>query len=81
MHLGVRGWELRDHPNVQFLWYEELRTNIRDTIQQLAAFLNIPMTGEAMDHLAQQLQVESCLWTNQQAVWFQMKNSYIVGEY
>ena len=59
MRLVVRGWELRDNPNVQFLWYEELRTNIRGTIQQLAAFLNLPMTGESMDHLAQQLQVQN----------------------
>ena len=55
----ISGWTERDHPNVKFLWYEDMRKDIPGTIKSLAAFLEHPVPAENLDKLAENLKFEN----------------------
>ena len=46
------GWEKRNHPNMKFLWYEDIRADLKGTIKDIAEFLGKPFPGEKVDKLA-----------------------------
>jgi len=47
------GWKVRDHQNVQFLWFEDMKKDTKAIIEKLCVFLNNPLTSakiEALEH-------------------------------
>jgi len=49
----------RDHPNLLFMYYEELRTNLPAAIKKIAAFLGKSYTDEQVGELAAHLDIDS----------------------
>jgi len=45
------GWKLKDHPNVKFIWFEEIKKDSKKVIQELTEFLGHPLSEEKMDAL------------------------------
>ena len=40
------GWALRDHPNVCFLWYEEMKEDFDKALDKMAGFLGCDLDEE-----------------------------------
>ncbi|KAF9802789.1 hypothetical protein SFRURICE_002957 [Spodoptera frugiperda] len=52
-------WELRDHPNMLFLFYEELIKDLPAAVRRVADFLGKEVTPEQMDRLCDHLSFEN----------------------
>jgi len=49
------GWKLREHPNVKFVWYEEMKKDSRKVITELSEFLGYPLTEAKKDELVEHI--------------------------
>ncbi len=38
------GWNRRNHPNVKFIWFEDMKTNQRQIIEETSQFLGFHLT-------------------------------------
>ena len=45
------GWKLRDHPNVKFLWFEDMKRDQKAAIKSLCDFLEHPLSEDQVDML------------------------------
>ncbi|XP_044021341.1 sulfotransferase 1C4-like [Aphidius gifuensis] len=52
-------WALKDHPNLLFLFFEELRADLRGTINKVADFLGKKYTEKDIDELANHLDIDN----------------------
>lgn len=52
-------WNLRDEPNVLFLFYEDMKTDMPKMIRQTTDFLGKSFSDQAVDKLCHHLSVES----------------------
>ena len=48
-------WKLRDHPNMKFIWYEDMKKNTIKEVSDLADFLKHPLSVDKIDDLVQHL--------------------------
>jgi len=56
----IEGWNLRHHPNVLFLFYEEMNKNLPATIKQMAEFLERdPLDDEQISTLTSYLHIKN----------------------
>lgn len=53
------GWEKREHPNLLFLFYEDIVKNMRNEIRKVAEFLNKPMADKDVEQLFNHLQIDN----------------------
>jgi len=64
------GWKLRDHPNVKFIWYEDMKGDTKKVCTELAEFLNHPMTEKKIDELVHHISfdvMKNNPWSNPSA--------------
>ena len=40
------GWKRKDHPNMMFLWYEEMKKDQKKIIKEVCKFLNYILAEE-----------------------------------
>ncbi|CAB3255260.1 unnamed protein product, partial [Arctia plantaginis] len=52
-------WEKRNHPNMLFLFYEELSKDLPGSIQRVATFLGKQLSQEESDRLCEHLSFEN----------------------
>ena len=52
-------WKLRDHPNVLFVFYEEMKANLKLVIKRVSNFLNCPMDDINTDLLIEHLDIKN----------------------
>ncbi|KAK4006023.1 hypothetical protein OUZ56_011150 [Daphnia magna] len=52
-------WSKRHHPNMLFLFYEDLRKNVREGVIEIARFLKKPLTERQLTGLCQYLDLKS----------------------
>nr|WEM02054.1 sulfotransferase 5 [Vargula tsujii] len=52
-------WKRKDHPNMLFLLYEEMKQDLRGCIKNVSKHLQRPLTGEQVDRLEDHLSFES----------------------
>ncbi|XP_013146423.1 PREDICTED: sulfotransferase 1C4-like [Papilio polytes] len=52
-------WEMRHHPNMMFLFYEELTQNLSATVKRVAEFLGKEYTAEQFDELCTHLKFDN----------------------
>ncbi|XP_013146116.1 PREDICTED: sulfotransferase family cytosolic 1B member 1-like [Papilio polytes] len=52
-------WQLRNHPNMLFLFYEELSKDLPSTVQRVANFLGKTITSEQLTTLCSHLSIEN----------------------
>jgi len=50
------GWKRRNHPNMKFIWYEDMRKNSVKEVSSLATFLNHPLSEEKVNELVEHLE-------------------------
>ena len=43
------GWKRRDHPNLMFLWYEEMKEDQKKIIEKVCKFLNYNLSEEQIE--------------------------------
>ncbi|XP_004930150.3 sulfotransferase 1B1 isoform X1 [Bombyx mori] len=52
-------WDLRNHPNMLFLFYEELKQDLPGTIKRIAIFFNKTYTGEQISGLCKHVHIDN----------------------
>jgi len=58
-HHVLSGWRLRDHPNLTFLWFEDMKKDQRSIIEDLCVFLDHPLTSSQVDKLVDHLKFDN----------------------
>ena len=52
-------WQVRDHPNMLFLFYEDMKRDLGSVIDQVAKFLDCSLTQEKKDQLIEHLDIKN----------------------
>jgi len=55
----LSGWKVRNHPNVKFLWFEDMKKDQRKIIDELCVFVNHPLTPGQVDKLVEHLKFDT----------------------
>ena len=58
LHLE-EAWEKRNHPNMLFLFYEDMKRDLGSVIDQVCKFLDSPLTKEKKDQLIDHLDIKN----------------------
>jgi len=53
------GWALRDHPNVRFVWFEDMKKDIRKEVLATCEFIDHPLTSEQVNQLLDHISFKS----------------------
>ena len=53
------GWAKKNHKNLKFIWYEEMKKDHRKILNELSNFLGYPLTKEQIDTLLEHLTIDS----------------------
>ena len=53
------GWRIKDHPNVKFLWFEDMKKDQKAAIRDLCDFLDHPLSEGQMDQLVDYINFEN----------------------
>jgi len=56
----LEGWAKKDHPNVLFLFYEDMKRNLRGEIDKVCSFLGRTLSEDQLQNLTKHLQFDSC---------------------
>ena len=54
-----QAYEKRYHPNLLFIWYEDMKFDTLGTISKVAKFLGKELTGSQLEQLAEMVQIEN----------------------
>ena len=49
------GWKHRNHPNMKFVWYEDMRKNSLKEVSDIASFINHPISEAKIEELVEHL--------------------------
>ena len=52
-------WAKRTHPNLLFIFYEDMKKNLRGEVEKVASFLGKPLIEENMTKLLEHLKFEN----------------------
>ena len=52
------GWRLRDHPNMLFLFYEDIIRDMKSSVEKVSKFLGKELTECKMDQLLEHLNIK-----------------------
>ena len=55
----LEAWKEKSNPNMLFLFFEDMKRDLRETIQQVGKFLGKDLTGEQLDGLESHLHFSS----------------------
>eukprot|EP00092_Neocalanus_flemingeri_P035044 GFUD01038132.1.p1 GENE.GFUD01038132.1~~GFUD01038132.1.p1 ORF type:complete len:350 (-),score=91.30 GFUD01038132.1:64-1113(-) len=69
------GWALRDHPNFLFIFYEDMKRDIRSVIAKVSKLLDSPLTDDQVETLVEHLDIKN--FRNNPAV--NMESAKMVG--
>ena len=58
-HHVLGGWALRDHRNFKFIWYEDMKKDIRKEVTEICEFVNHPLSSEKIDQLIDHISIDS----------------------
>ena len=53
------GWKRRNHPNLKFLWYEDMKEDQLGVIEDLCSFLDHPLSAEQKESLAEHVKFDN----------------------
>lgn len=54
-----QAWDLRNHPNVKFAWYEDMKNNIGQVINEIASFLSVELKDDDLEKLMEYVNIEN----------------------
>ena len=52
-------WAIKDHPNLLFIFYEEMKKDLRSVIARVSKFLDAPLTPQQVERLVDHLDIEN----------------------
>ena len=52
-------WAIKDHPNLLFIFYEDMRKDLRSVIARVSKFLDAPLTFEQVERLVAHLDIKN----------------------
>ena len=55
----LSGFEKRNHPNVQFLWYEDMKMDLTKIIEKLCKFLDCQLSREQIEVLVEHVNFDN----------------------
>ena len=55
----IEAWNLRHHPNLCFLFYEDMKRDLRAQIRKVSTFLGKEYSDEQVDKLADHLHIDN----------------------
>lgn len=55
----LEAWKLRDHPNLLFLTYEELKMSLEQSVERIARHLDIELSDEKLEKLVNAVHIDS----------------------
>ena len=55
----LEAWNLRHHPNLCFIFYEDMKRDLKSQIRKVAKFLGKDYTDEQVDKLAEHLHIDN----------------------
>ena len=58
-HHTLGGWALKDHPNMRFMWFEDMKKDIRKEVLDTCSFINHPLTPEKLEELLDHISFDS----------------------
>lgn len=58
-HHVLGGWKLREHKNLKFVWFEDMKTSQKSVIEEVCYFVQHPLSEEKMDELVEHLKFEN----------------------
>ena len=50
-HHVLSGWNVKDHPNVKFIWFEDMKKDQKAVVKDLCQFLSHPLSSQKIDAL------------------------------
>ena len=53
------GWNRRDHPNLKFIWFEDMKKNLSTIIDEMVTFLGYHMTAKKIAQLEAHLHIDN----------------------
>jgi len=53
------GWKRKNHPNMKFFWYEEMKKNQKKMLKEICQFINYNLSEEQIDKLDNFMQFEN----------------------
>ena len=57
-HHVLSGWNVKDHPNVKFIWFEDMKKDQKAVVNDLCQFLNHPLSSQKIDALLNHVSFE-----------------------
>ena len=58
-HHLLGAWRLRSHPNIKFLWFEDMKTDMRSTVDELSGFLDHSLDNDQISRLCEHVKFEN----------------------
>jgi len=58
-HHLLGGWKLRNHKNLKFIWFEDMKKDQRGVIESLCDFLEHPLSEEQVSRLVSHLHIDN----------------------
>ena len=58
-HHVLGGWVLKDHPNMRFMWYEDMKKDIRKEVQDTCKFIDHELAPEKLEELLEHISIGS----------------------
>ena len=52
-------WAIKDHPNLLFIFYEDMKKDLRNVIARVSKFLEAPLTPEQVERLVEHLDIKN----------------------
>ena len=55
----LQGWNYREHENVKFVWFEDMKQNVNSVIEEMCSFVDHTLSPSQVEDLSAYLQFES----------------------
>ena len=58
-HHVLGGWALKDHPNMRFMWFEDMKKDIRKEVLDTCKFIDHELSPEKLEELLEHISLKS----------------------
>ena len=57
-HHVLGGWALKDHPNMRFVWFEDMKKDIKKEVLDTCTFIDHPLNPEKLAMLLEHISLD-----------------------
>ena len=55
----MQAWRYKDHQNVKFVWFEDIKINVKSVIEEICTFLDHPLSASQIEDLSEYLEFDN----------------------